>query len=103
MRRRHSATGRPTDSAHMESLFHSMKADAIQRCGLFGEEAYARAIGRYVPFYNQRRLHSGLGYVPLAGFETRAASPDVFATAVQDHGVSSSVRPPCKTGISNVL
>ena len=65
--------GRPTDNAHMESFFHSMKADAIHRRGLFGEEAYARAIGRYVPFYNQRRLHSSLGYVAPAAFETLAA------------------------------
>ena len=68
-----SRPGRPTDNAHMESFFHSMKADAIHQRGLFGEEAYARAIGRYVLFYNQRRLHSGLGYVPPATFEARAA------------------------------
>lgn len=65
--------GRPTDNAHMESFFHSLKSDAIHQRGLQQEAEYEKAVSGYIPFYNQRRLHSSLGYVSPDAFEAQVA------------------------------
>lgn len=61
----HPSMNRPRccqDNAHMESFFHTMKAEWIRgrTFATFGElEAALRA---YIRFYNHRRLHSGIDY-----------------------------------------
>ncbi len=57
----------------MESFFHSLKAELIHGAR-FATEAKLRAeLGRYVRYYNHRRLHSALGYRSPVDYESRAA------------------------------
>ncbi len=65
---------RMTDNAHMESFFHSMKSDVVHRVSFQQVEDYARVIRSYMPFYNNVRLHSALGYCAPAAFELRCAA-----------------------------
>lgn len=65
--------GRPTDNAHMESFFHSMKSDAIHGREVGTDARLSQAVSRYIPFYNNRRLHSALGYVSPTTYEARSA------------------------------
>jgi putative transposase len=55
--------GQCTDNAHMESFFHSMKAELI-RGNIFNNDLELRyAIGNYInKYYNAKRLHSGIDY-----------------------------------------
>lgn len=63
--------GEMTDNAHMESFYHSMKSDVIHGRTFDTEKAVAHVIRGYIPFYNHRRLHSLLGYVPPVEYEQR--------------------------------
>ncbi len=65
---------RMTDNAHMESFFHSMKSDVVHRRHFHRPEDYARVVRSYMPFYNNVRLHSALGYCAPANFELRCAA-----------------------------
>ncbi len=57
----------------MESFFHSLKAELIHGAR-FATEAKLRAeLGRYVRYYNHRRLHSALEYRSPVDYESRAA------------------------------
>jgi putative transposase len=49
--------GRPTDNAHMESFFHSMKSDVMHGCKLKTDQEVYRIVRRYIMFYNRTRLH----------------------------------------------
>jgi transposase InsO family protein len=65
--------GKPTDNAHMESFFHSLKSDVIHG-ERFDSEAQLRAvIQRYVAYYNRTRIHSALDYRSPVDFERAAA------------------------------
>jgi transposase InsO family protein len=69
-----SATQRgPEDNAHMESFFHSLKAELIHGTRFATEAALRQALCRYVPYYNGRRLHSALGYRTPVDYEAAAA------------------------------
>ena len=65
--------GAPDENAHMESFFHSLKADLIhgQRFDNVGE--LRRQLHRYVHYYNHRRLHSALRYQSPVDYERAAA------------------------------
>jgi putative transposase len=63
-----------TDNAHMESFFHSLKSDVVHRESFTRHEDYARMLRSYMPFYNNLRLHSGLGYCSPANYELRHAA-----------------------------
>ena len=65
--------GRPTDNAHMESFFHSMKSDVIHGRTLKSEEEVYRIVRRYIVFYNRTRLHSALDYHSPIDYERAAA------------------------------
>lgn len=67
----------PSDNAHMESFFHTLKAE-LTRGVVFADERQLRtAIRSYIHYYNTTRLHSSLNYrSPLAfelAFEREAA------------------------------
>jgi transposase InsO family protein len=61
------------DNGHMESFFHSMKADAIHGIRFHNTEDLNTAVCDYIEFYNSQRLHSSLNYVPPATFENLLA------------------------------
>ena len=63
-----------TDNAHMESFFHSMKSDVVHRRSFRQHDDYARMVRSYMPFYNNVRLHSALGYCSPANYELRHAT-----------------------------
>ena len=65
-----SAKGNPYDNAFMESFYKTVKYEEVH---LWNYETYEDVIER-LPFfleevYNQKRLHSSIGYVPPAEFE----------------------------------
>lgn len=61
--------GRMTDNAFMESFFHSMKSDAIHGREFESDAELRSVIRRYMPYYNERRMHSGLNDLPPERFE----------------------------------
>jgi putative transposase len=61
--------GRMTDNAHMESFFHSMKSDVYHGKRFGDEQAIKKMVKRYIPFYNEERLHSSLNYVSPMAYE----------------------------------
>ena len=65
--------GTPGDNAHMESFFHSLKAELIHGARFATERQLRLALRRYVWYYNHQRLHSALRYRAPAAYESRAA------------------------------
>ena len=72
---RQSATrvGTPGDNAHMESFFHSLKAELVHGAQFATERRLRLALCRYFRYYNHQRLHSALGYRAPVDYESRAA------------------------------
>jgi putative transposase len=60
---------RVNDNAHMESFYHSMKSEAIHGRAFTDEKQLRREVAQYIRFYNERRLHSSIGYVAPATYE----------------------------------
>src|SRR5439155_1035288 len=50
----------PGDNAHMESFFHSLKAEVIHGARFATDRQLRLALRRYVWYYNHQRLHSAL-------------------------------------------
>jgi len=65
--------GKMTDNATMESFFHNFKAEWIHRRVFMTEKELRAAVMSYVSFYNERRLHSSLGYRTPVAYELEAA------------------------------
>lgn len=65
--------GEPTDNAHMESFFHSMKTEGIHGRTFTTDHELRLAVARYIAFYNQRRMHSALDYRTPVDYERAAA------------------------------
>jgi transposase InsO family protein len=66
--------GHCTDNAHMESFFHSMKGELIRGRHYKSEDNLRYALINYINhFYNQKRLHSGIGYHSPVEYEQIAA------------------------------
>ena len=63
--------GRMNDNAHMESFFHSMKCEELYGKRFETEQQLRNTLSSYISFYNDRRLHSSLRYLPPAVFERR--------------------------------
>ena len=71
--RQSSALRGPEDNAHMESFFHSLKAELVHGTRFATEATLRHAIGRYVRYYNHQRLHSALAYRSPVDYESCAA------------------------------
>jgi putative transposase len=66
--------GHCTDNAHMESYFHSMKAELIRGRRYETEDELRSDLRHYINhFYNAKRLHSGIGYCSPIEYEQLAA------------------------------
>lgn len=67
------STRGPEDNAHMESFFHSLKAE-LTRGVVFRDVGTLRhEVDRYMHYYNHRRMHSALGYRSPIAFERATA------------------------------
>ena len=65
--------GAPDENAHIESFFHSLKADAIHGRSFSTVAELRHQLRRYVRYYNHQRLHSSLGYQSPVDYERAAA------------------------------
>ena len=65
--------GAPGENAHMESFFHSLKADVIHGRSFHAVGELREALRRYIRYYNHQRLHSALGYRSPVDYERAAA------------------------------
>jgi putative transposase len=65
--------GKMNDNAHMESFFHSMKTEELYGKNFSNDDQLRQILSSYIAFYNQRRLHSSLCYLPPVAFEQREA------------------------------
>jgi transposase InsO family protein len=79
-----SRRGNPYDNAQCESFMKTLKYEEVLRSE-YRDLAEARAsIGVFLEkIYNQKRLHSALGYVPPAEFEAQLAARNMEAAAPQ--------------------
>jgi transposase InsO family protein len=65
--------GAPGENAHMESFFHSLKADMIHGRSFQTVTELRQQLRRYLPYYNHQRLHSALDYQSPVDYEDGAA------------------------------
>jgi len=61
------------DNAHMESFFHSFKSDVYHGLVFKSEKTLRKVVRKYMPYYNQKRIHSGLNYLSPVQYESIAA------------------------------
>ena len=64
--------GAPGENAHMESFFHSLKADVIHGRSFQTVTALRDQLRRYMRYYNHQRLHSALDYQSPVDYERTA-------------------------------
>ncbi len=57
------------DNAHMESFFHTLKAEVIRGTAFRTAHELRRVLRAYMRYYNHARLHSGLAYRSPVAFE----------------------------------
>ena len=61
------------DNAHMESFFHSLKAELVHQRRFASDAQLNAALSGYIErFYNTKRIHSSLGYHSPVEFERLA-------------------------------
>lgn len=77
-----SRPGRPGDNANCESFFRTLKREEIDAKEYSDIEDLRVNMSAFIDcYYNERRLHSALGYVSPAEFERVTASRDAATTS----------------------
>ena len=66
-----SRTGNPYDNARMESFMKTLKYEEVHRNEYKTAEQAWAGIDQFMMVYNDKRLHSSLGYVPPTEFENQ--------------------------------
>lgn len=66
-------TSGPGDNAHMESFFHSLKAETTRGITFTTDQALRALLHRYFRYYNHERIHSALGFQSPVQYEAHAA------------------------------
>jgi len=65
-----SRPGKCTDNAHMESFFHTLKAELIRGNRFHSSKELKSSLLRYINgFYNSKRIHSGINYCSPIEYE----------------------------------
>ena len=79
-----SRKGNPYDNAACESFMKTLKYEEVYRNEYRDFQDARSSIGEFLErVYNQKRLHSALGYVPPAEFESGAARHEVCLASYQ--------------------
>ncbi len=65
--------GAPDENAHMESFFHTLKAEHTHGRVFTTVRERRQALRRYMTYYNHACLHSALGYQSPGDYERAAA------------------------------
>jgi putative transposase len=71
-----SRAGNCYDNAAAESLWSTIKTELVHRCTFRSRDEARLALFGYIQYYNNRRLHSSLGYRSPAQFEKAAHRPE---------------------------
>jgi putative transposase len=78
-----SRRGNPWDNATCESFMKTLKCEEVYRSEYRNLAEARRRIGEFLEeIYNHKRLHSSLGYCPLAEFERLQSLPRMRTPAV---------------------
>lgn len=64
-----SASGNPYDKACAESFFKSLKVEWLENNHFETRLQASMAVNEYLLYYNRRRLHSSLDYMPSVEYE----------------------------------
>ena len=67
------STRGPEDNAHVESFFHSLKAELTRGASFGSTQELRQQLRRYIAYYNRVRLHSALDYRSPIDFERHVA------------------------------